>query len=143
SVGVQIEAAWAAARLGSEGGVQMLARYARDVNHAVVACRYLIELDREDAIPAEACDADFQAMAEMSQWLQHPNEYGKVPDQIEVFDTRTLYWPPTEDERQLWLIRYRYNQHAEDGSDDVGVGLVGSITFALFGETTAELTPLE
>jgi hypothetical protein len=64
-----------------------------------------------------------------------------------LHDTRERHWPPTNDRRQLWLFRYRYQpSQPEDGSEsddleDDAVGMVGSITMALFGEPTAELPP--
>src|SRR5438445_11624897 len=65
-------------------------------------------------------------------------EFGAPPDAVELYDTRTLYWPPTRDRRQLWLVRYTYRH---DPGEDVRIAMVGSTTFALFGETTAELLP--
>jgi hypothetical protein len=138
---VQMEAAWASARLGSEGGIKVLARYARDPRYSRVACQYLEELDRIEAIPRCALEEDFRAMAEMCHWLAHPNEFGRPPDDIEVYDRRELYWPPTGDRRRLWLLKYRYRAEEAQAEDEVGVGMVGSITFALFGEVTPDLSP--
>ena len=78
-------------------------------------------------------------MAEMIQWLEYPTEFGRAPDHIEVYDHRRLFWPPTKDERDVWLFRYRYEE--EGGEPEEGVGMVGSVTFALFGEATADLPP--
>ncbi len=77
--GVQMEAAWASARLGSDAGVKLLSRFSLEVNHSQTACQYLAELDREDAIPDEATDPDFRARAEFAEWLAHPNELGQLP----------------------------------------------------------------
>ena len=76
------------------------------------------------------------ALAEMAEWLSHPNEFGRPPDELERVDTRTLAWPPTRDTRRLWLVRYRYENPSPHGQAEEGVGLVGSVTFALFGEAT-------
>lgn len=138
-VGVRLEAAWASAKSGDQSGLHLLADYCRNPNHSSVAQRYLTELGAGDEIPEECRDPDFQAVAEMANWLSHPGEFGRPPTSIEVFDTRTLYWPPTGDSRQLWLVKYRYVEPGKD--EDIGVGMVGSITFALFGEATAELSP--
>ncbi len=62
------------------------------------------------------------------------------PDAIELYDTRELYWPPTEDKRQVWLFKYTYNDD-DDGEPEDGVGMVGSVTFALFDDSTSELSP--
>jgi hypothetical protein len=57
-----------------------------------------------------------------------------------LYDTRELFWPPTNDKRRLWLIKYTYNDE-ERGETDRGIGMVGSVTFALFSEATADLSP--
>src|SRR5690606_38201289 len=100
-LGVSLEAAWASAKVGMERGIRQLSRYARNINSAATAIQLLTELGREDAIPPEALDADFQAMAEMVQWLSHPNEFGEPPAKIALYDTREIFWPPTNDRRQV------------------------------------------
>ena len=138
---IQLEGAWASARLGGESGVKMLARFAADPKLAATALEYLEELGRSDALPPEAREPDFQARAEICRWLAHPSEFGEAPDEIEVFDTRELYWPPTRDHRQVWLLKYRYLKGEDREEEEAGIGMVGSITFALFGETTADMSP--
>jgi hypothetical protein len=98
---VQMEAAWASAFRGSDAGVKCLARMAADVRFSVTAQRYLEELGKLDVIPEETRDPDFQAMAEMSNWLAHPSEFGEPPTEIELFDTREMLWPPTNDTRTV------------------------------------------
>lgn len=53
---VQLEAAWASSRLGSEAGPKMLARFCLDSELGGVACKYLVELGKEDMIPEEASE---------------------------------------------------------------------------------------
>lgn len=132
--GIRLEAAWARVRMGDPEGVETLAQFAAEPRTASAAIRLLEELGREDAVPAHASDPTFRAMAESIDWLSHPNEMGRAPDTIELFDHRVAFWPPTGDERSLWLFRYAYE-------DREGLVMTGSVTFALFGETTAELTP--
>jgi hypothetical protein len=141
--GVSMEAGWACGKVGSERGIRRLADYATRVNTAKTALRYLEELGREDAIPPAARVPDFQATAEMAEWLAHPNEFGEPPESLELYDTRELFWPPTNDRRLVWLFKYRYPETADRVEEDVGLGMVGSVTFALFGEVTAELSPLD
>jgi hypothetical protein len=138
---VQMKAAWASAKLGSESSLKFLARLCLDPNASQSACRYLAELNQEDVIPPEVNDEDFQAKAEMCSWLAHPSEFGRPPMEIELADTRELYWPPTDDTRRVWVFKYRYPADEVGKEDDVGCGMVGSVTFALFGETTADLSP--
>lgn len=144
SVDIQMEAAWAGAKMGNNESVDKLAGFAKDYRYSTKAVIYLNELHLENKIPAETQAPDFQALSEMCNWLAHPNEYGAYPDHAEVLYKRNLYWPPTKDVRTLYLISYTYKNHKEDGSDDVGIGLVGSVTFSLFGlENMLTLKPIE
>jgi hypothetical protein len=165
-----MEAAWAAARAGDQEGLSILHNFAADYRYSATAVAYLRELGAADEIPEAAQDPDFEAKAEMASWLAHPNEFGRVPDELELIDSRELFWPPTGDERWFWLFKYTYlptEEELEDDLDeeeeddeefddelsddeedeeeetgpDIGIGLVGSITFALFGESTPDLSP--
>jgi hypothetical protein len=140
-VQIQLEGAWAAAKLGREAGIKCLQRYCLEVNHSETAKRYLTELAREDAIPTEAKEPDFQAQAEFAQWLRHPNELGRSPDELQIVDRRELAWPPERGRKQFWLIQYRVRDSTGLAADDVGVGLVGSVTFCLFSYRLEERPP--
>jgi hypothetical protein len=145
---VQMEGAWASAKLGSAAGVHFLARLCLDPARSKQAAQYLCELDLEEAIPQQAKDAQFQAQAALSSWLAHPQEFGRPPEEMVLLDTRELYWPPTRDRRRVWLFRYRYEVPADPEETDTthhlyetGVGMVGSITFSLLGETHPDMPP--
>jgi hypothetical protein len=136
---VRLEAAWVGAKLGVAGGAEQLVEFARNPHYSQQAQRYLEEVGLTDRIPAESCAPDFVALAEMCQWIAHPNEFGRPPDAIEQVETRELYWPPTRDRRRLWIFRYRFDN--EEGQPDEGYGLVGSVTWAMFGSNTIDLSP--
>jgi hypothetical protein len=138
---VQMEAARASACGGAEAGLKFLSRMCLDPRYSQSTQRHLKELDRTDLIPTAALEPNFKAMCEMCEWLAFPTEFGQPPTEIEVYDTRELFWPPTKDRRRLWLLRYTYKNWTSDGQDNVGVGMVGSQTFALFGETSADMCP--
>lgn len=121
---VRLEAAAARARTGSEIGAQRLAQLCLDPRLADRAIEHLEQLGL--AIPPEARDPGFRAMAEMCTWLSYPTENGRPPDEITLYDTRVLNWPPTGDRRQLWI-------DGDEAEEDFG--LVGSTTFALSGVT--------
>lgn len=129
---VQMEAAWAAGRQGDERGLRMLVRYCRELEFSARAQEYLKELNREDLVPEDAKDPEFIARAEFSEWLQHPNELGESPDEIEVIDRRELKWPLEEEPRTIWLLRYLLKDSLGLDPDDVGCGLVGSVTWCFF-----------
>ncbi|HMN15490.1 MAG TPA: hypothetical protein PKD55_24505, partial [Bellilinea sp.] len=135
---VRLEAAWARAKLGDQAGITYLAEMCLEPAQSHTATRYLEELGFASYIPVTAQDPDFVALAEMSAWLAHPMEFGRPPTDVKIFDSRELYWPPTNDIRRLWLIKYCYE---DTDPPDEGVGMVGSITFALFGESTSTLSP--
>ena len=130
--GVQMEAAWAAGKLGREAGLKILARYCLDVAHSDEARQYLTELGRDDIIPAAADDADFRAKADFARWLSHPSELGQPPDELEIVDHRRLAWPPEREAKPFWLIRYRLRDRSGLEDDDVDCGLVGSMTWCFF-----------
>jgi hypothetical protein len=140
-VGVQIEAAWAAAKLGREDGIRHLADYCRDYKHAQSAKRYLSELKREDIIPAAACEPGFEALAEFAQWLAHPSELGRLPDDLEIVDHRRLAWPPEREPKPFWLIKYRVKDTTGLGEDETECGLVGSMTFCFFSYKLTQRPP--
>lgn len=141
STDVQLEAAWAAAMLGRDTGIKWLGRACLDINVADRARQYLTELGRTDAIPAEAEDPSFRAKAEFAQWLAHPNELGQPPDDLEIVDHRFLNWPPDGKPIPVWLIKYRAKDATGQKPDDLGVGLVGSVTFCLFSYKLEQRPP--
>lgn len=142
-VTVRLESHWAAASLGDERGVAALADAARDPRFGTRALVYLEELDRTDAAPPESQRDEHLALAAMADWLAYPTEFGTFPDALRVFDTRELFWPPTNDRRRLWLIEFTYEPSGERTEREVGIGMVGSITFALFGDHTSPGMPAE
>jgi hypothetical protein len=133
SLPVRMEAAWARARLGERAGLERLVEWAQDPMTRYSAVMYLKELGARP--PSVSPEID--AMAALCHWLEHPSELGRLPDSVEVYDHRRLFWPPTRDERDVWLVRYR----CEDDEPPEGVGMVGSVTFVLFNTTSADMPP--
>ncbi len=140
---VRLEVAWAMAKLGDKGGLDGLVSMSLDPHSSAAAVAYLIELGRDELVPAPAREPDFRALAEMCSWLRHPMEFGEPPAKIEQIDTREIYWPPQKETRRVWLFRYEYPKGRGRSAKDVGVGMVGSITFALFDTTSAKMSPEE
>src|SRR5262249_53328145 len=83
----------------------------------------------------------FMAKAQFAQWLAHPNELGRLPDELEIIDHRELDWPPEREIKALWLLKYRVKDQTGLKDDDVNVGLVGSVTFCLFTYELARRPP--
>jgi hypothetical protein len=135
---VQIEAAAAAVYLGKTSAKKMLIRWCEDPRFSRQARLKLRELGLDEQKPAICEQPDFMAMSELCQWLSDPHEYSRAPDRIEMLDSRVLFWPPTDDLRQVWLFSYSY-ESGTGLTEDSGVGMVGSTTASLVGETTTDL----
>jgi hypothetical protein len=137
---VRIKAAWAMAKLDMDVGRARLVEFCGDARYSKFVAVHLDELGLADLIPAEARKPDFDVMARMCQWLAHPREYGRPPDEIIQYDTRELNWPPDGGKRKrLWLFKYRYAPCGE-GTGEEGVGFAGPFPFS-FGSVTANLAP--
>lgn len=132
---VRLEALYGRTRLGVPGAEEELARATLDPVIALRAREYLEELGKAHLIPQGAKDPVHMAKAEMVSWLMHPNEFGEPPDSIELWDRRVLDWPPTGDRRELFLFVYSYTVWTPAEEQERGVGLVGSSTFSLTGDT--------
>jgi hypothetical protein len=143
NIAVRMEAAWASARLGDPNAVARLIGWCDRPETCWRAEECLRQLGFEDQIPDAAKTPEFRALSEMAQWLEHPSEFGRAPDELELADAREMYWPPTDDRRVVYAVRYLYRAADAGETDDAGYGMVGSVTFALFGEATAVLTPLQ
>lgn len=136
---VRLETSWAQAKSGDETGVDRLVKFSLDPGLSLMAQNYLEELGFGHRIPSDVREPNFLALAEMANWLAYPTEFGRPPDEIEIFDAREIFWPPTDDRRQVFLVSYKYLSHDDEGPQS-GIGMVGSVTFCLFGETTADMT---
>ena len=138
---VKMEAGWAAGKLGREAGLEVLTRFCRDPNHSAMAQRYLDELGRNDLIPESARSPSFRAKAEFAEWLAHPNELGRPPDELEIVDHRVLAWPPGGERKPVWLIKYRLRDETGLQDDDVDCGMVGTMTFCFFSDRMHQRPP--
>ena len=139
-VTVRIEAAAVRAASGDDSGITRLERWAADPRYAETAIAHLRNLDAEDAIPDISESADFRAASAMAGWLAQPGEFNRPPDELSAVDTRVLHWPPTDDRRRVWLFRYRYWPLGADDVSFEGLGMVGSVTYALADEDTEQLS---
>ena len=140
---VRLEAGWAAATLGDAKGVELLVRACSDPRISRIAQAYLQEVGHPEQVPASVEEPDFKAQAELAHWLAHPQGFGRSPDAVELYDRRSLTWPPTEDERELWLVRFRFEPMGPEDAPTEGLGLVGSETRVLPGEVRADMDPAE
>lgn len=139
---VALEGAWADVRTGGKQGLELLKEACLRVHDSRRARDYLEELDHDGDIPKAALEPAFAAQAELSRWLQHPNELAAAPLSIEVYDHKKLFWPPTKDQREIWLIKFTY-QFKDDAAPKSGYGCVGSMTWSSFEEHGTPPKPQE
>lgn len=131
-IDIRMEAAWAVGKLGRESGFRELSQHCLNPGYSERAQRYLRELGREDLIPAEVRETGFRAMAKFGDWLAHPSELGRPPDEMQVIDHRELNWPVDGERKPFWLIRYRVHDTTGLAEDDMDAGLVGGVTWCFF-----------
>jgi hypothetical protein len=60
---------------------------------------------------------------------------------MEIVDHRQLRWPPEFEPKPFWLLRYRARAQTELDEDDIGVGLVGSVTWCFFSRDLDQRPP--
>ncbi|MFO1484763.1 MAG: alpha/beta fold hydrolase [Verrucomicrobiaceae bacterium] len=140
--GVRMEGAWSDVKNGGVQGLTVLKQASLELHQSERAQDYLKELKHEKDIPKEALEPAFAAQAALSRWLQHPNELGDPPKSIEVYDHRKLFWPPTNDQREIWLIKFTY-QFKDDAAPKTGYGCTGSMTWSSFEEYATPPKPEE
>jgi len=126
NVQVQLESAWAAVKIERPDGLETMVGLCKDVNYSSRAKSYLKELGREECIPEESQQPDFEAKAEFAHWLAHRNELGRFPDELRILDHRDLRWPTDGEVKHFWLIEYRVKDTTGLANDDINVGFVGN-----------------
>ena len=137
---VRIEAAGVRASLGDAMSIERLRSWAEDPRFSVLAVAHLEQVGAVDVVPPTSQGQDFRAAATMASWLAQPSEFNRPPDDLVAVDSRELHWPPTDDRRQVWLFRYRYWPVTPDDPSFEGLGMVGSVTFAMADEDTEDLS---
>ena len=60
----------------------------------------------------------------MVDWIEHPMEFGKKPDSIEIVDQRSLFWPSRKNE-DCYLLKYTVD-------DKEYIGFTGPISWSFF-----------
>lgn len=139
---VRLEGAWSDVKTGGTQGLAFLKQACLEVHQSRRAQNYLEELNQKDAIPKDALEPAFVAQSEISNWLQHPNELGEEPLSIEVYDHKTLFWPPTEDKREIWLLKFTHKAE-DDSKPETHYGCTGSMTWSSFEEYASPPKPEE
>jgi hypothetical protein len=137
---VCLEGLAAAASLGERAGVEALLRHCLDPKESLIARDHLKGLGLADKVPSRVFQEEFVVQAEMAQWLTLESDYGRPPDIMEILEHRSLFWPPAHSVKKLFLVKFVYGAPGPE-LPAAGVGMVGSVTCSLIGETTFQLPP--
>jgi len=130
---LKVEAASALARLGDEAGGSALVQMAADPATRLRALAYCRELGILQQVEQQYRSEDARAEAELVNWLAEPTHLGLPPQEIELVDTRTQYWPGFDEEITCRLFRYTYNLPR---GRFTGVGIVGPLTHSFLVDMT-------
>jgi len=139
---VKLQAAWLRAELGDKNGVNILRFYSLAPQYSLIAESYLFKLGLLTKIPVKTRAPEFRARAIMANWLLKVRELDYPPDRVDVIDHRQLFWPPTHDVRNFWLVKFMFEMDRTDKNLD-GVGLVGFEVREVFGEESLSLSAEE
>ena len=134
---LQTEAASALARLGDATGKQRLIELAEDRVARLRAVTYAEEMGFAEEIAADLRLPQSMAEAELASWLASGDRFGVAPHEMELFDSRTQYWPSFEEPRDCYLFRYTYILPTGQLSN---IGIAGPLTSA-FNSDLANLPP--
>jgi hypothetical protein len=116
-----VETAWAGAKMRLEPYILLLTDLTKDWKTGHRAMKFLRELNLENHIPKEALDSRHVATCAVADWLQHPNELTRLPDILEIVDHRTIYWPPSNTQSCVSLIRWTLDE-------ETGIAMTGGTT---------------
>ncbi len=124
---LRTEVAAALAKLGQADGVAVLAAMTAEPVVRARAMYYLEEMGLSDEIPSEFRTPAARAEGELAQWLAAPLQFGVAPQEIELLDHRTQFWPGYDEPVECFLLRYAY---ATPQGEIRGVGIVGPLVHA-------------
>ncbi len=130
---IRVEAAAALARLGSDDGAQMLAAMAEYPITRLRAIAYAEELGLTDHLDAEYLQPTARAEAELVCWLAEPTQLGAAPTSIDLFDTRTQYWPSYDEPQECFLFRFAYETPSAVYAN---IGIAGPLVHAFYVDLT-------
>jgi hypothetical protein len=129
-----VEAAQALVRLGDPRGPEAFAELCRNPVVRWRAVEYLKEARADSLIPTDVNTPSVAAEDALRRWLEHPNEYGRPPDEVLLLDASRRHWAG-QGVVPCWLFRYRYGEEWD-------VGIAGPVVFSLFGKRLDSL-PIE
>ncbi len=136
---IQTEAAAALARLQEPRGADKLVALASQPVARLRVLAYADELELSEKIDVKYRTEEAVAEGELAVWLSEPSRFGIAPVRLELFDSRTLYWPGFDDVQSCYLFRYVY---PKAGGETANIGIARPCTHAI-GPSLLDYTPLD
>ncbi|MFW6106897.1 MAG: HEAT repeat domain-containing protein [bacterium] len=105
---IRTEAAAALATLGESKGVDALVQLATEPIARLRVISHAEELGLADRIEAEYRTETAEAEAQVAVELAQPAFFGIPPTSLELFDSRSQFWPGFDSPVACYLFRYEY-----------------------------------
>ena len=136
---LRVEAFAALARLDDARGKAELVAMAQEPAMRLRAVHYAEELGLESQIDEALLTPVSLAEAELVAWLSEPRQFGIPPQQIELFEQRTLFWPGFNEPVGCFLFRFEYQS---GDARYANMGLAGPLAHAFLPDLS-DLPPLD
>lgn len=134
---LRTEAAAALARLGEQDGEKALVALAAEPVARLRVLAYAEELGLLDRVEPQFTSPVARAEAELVVWLAEPTQFGFPPQECELVDSRTQYWPGFDEPVECFLFRFVYELGETRFSN---VGIAGPLSHAFLADL-ADLSP--
>jgi hypothetical protein len=125
---LRVEAASALAKLGEKAGAEALCELAAESSVRLRVLAYAEELGIDEQIDESFRLPESRAEGELVAWLAEPTQFAVPPDEVSLFDQRSLYWPGFDDPIDCFLFRFNYSR--ETGLENIGIAGPGAKTVA-------------
>jgi diadenosine tetraphosphatase ApaH/serine/threonine PP2A family protein phosphatase len=99
-----------------------LERFAADRGTRKVLYEALVHHEKQSLFPAAHLTQESMAEADLAAWLNHPNELGALPDEIELMATLPS---PGDETRRYFVFRFRMNDPHWAAKDGWLAGVAG------------------
>jgi hypothetical protein len=132
---IQVEAAYALAKLKVDEGHTQLVALASDPVSRTRSIAYCEELGLADQIAEEHRTSLAMAESQLVQWLSQVEQMGFPPTEMELVDQRTMLWPGYESPQECFLFRFTFATSHQPYSN---LGIAGPVAKA-FGSDLANL----
>ncbi len=124
---IQAEAAGALARFGNAAGKQRLIELASEPVARLRALAYAEELGFDHEIADDYREPLARAEGSMAAWLAESDQFGFPPNELQLIDQRSQFWPSYEEPQDCYLWRFTYEL---PGGSYSNIGITGPMNHA-------------